>query len=225
MSPAASNTFLPSLVYLLANLPIVVVFPTPFTPTISIILGPGSIFNLESSSPSIFSIKVFNSSLTSSGLVNPSDFIASLRLSIISIVVFTPTSAVINISSNSSNKSSSIVVYEFNTASILSVIPCLAFVSPDFSLLNKLTFSSITSSAISKLDSITSSISSLFSSTISSVVSSTSVSVTFSFSSDFTSYCISSSSVEDNLKSTASTTFSSVSRFSTSSTDCATSST
>ena len=37
VSPAASKIFLPSCLYLLANLPMVVVLPTPFTPTISII--------------------------------------------------------------------------------------------------------------------------------------------------------------------------------------------
>ena len=88
----------------------VVVLPTPFTPTISIIVGDFSTFNVEFSLVNISSIIFFNSALTPEGSVILFSLILSLSLSIISIVVFTPTSAVINISSNSSNSSSSTFV-------------------------------------------------------------------------------------------------------------------
>ena len=110
VSPAANNTFLPSCLYLFANLPIVVVLPTPFTPTISIIVGDFSTFSVEFSLVNISSIIFFNASLTSIGSVILFSLILSLKLSIISIVVFTPTSAVISISSSSSNNSSSTFV-------------------------------------------------------------------------------------------------------------------
>ena len=47
VSPATNNTFFPSLVNLYANFPIVVVFPTPFTPTKRITVGPSSAFYLQ----------------------------------------------------------------------------------------------------------------------------------------------------------------------------------
>ena len=110
VSAAANITFLPSFLYLWANLPIVVVLPTPFTPTITITAGPGLISSSEFPSFRIEATISFNKSLTSRGSFTPLSLIISLKRSIISIVVVTPTSAVIRISSRSSKSSSSIFV-------------------------------------------------------------------------------------------------------------------
>ena len=179
VSPAAIKTFLPSFLYLAANLPIVVVLPTPFTPTITIIDGEWLTSNVELSLVNISSIINFNSPFTSLGSVIFLVFIASVNLSIISIVVSTPTSAVINISSISSINSSSTFVYDFKTWSTLSVIPCFAFDKPCFNLSNKLTFASLGSSTISSVN--CSSLTSSFDS--SSIVSSSTSLSTASFSS------------------------------------------
>ena len=110
VSPAASITDLPSFWNCLANLPIVVVLPTPFTPTIKITNGFLSPLTTSGCSAvlSILAISCFINSYKASPSFNCLRSAASVRLSINFIVVSTPKSAVSNCVSSSSNNSSSI---------------------------------------------------------------------------------------------------------------------
>ena len=104
-------TDLPAFLNLLANFPMVVVFPTPLTPTI--IITYGSLFEILTSLKSrldtsrIFIISSFKILFKSCVLIYLSLATLSSSLSIILIVVETPTSALIKISSSSSRKLSS----------------------------------------------------------------------------------------------------------------------
>ena len=138
MSAAANNTFFPSALFFAASFPMLVVFPTPFTPITSItsfLLTNVSSFSL-SFSVIISRITSFNAGLTSSTSLIFSFLILSFNLSIISTVVSMPISAIINISSNSSYRSSSIVIASFNVSLILSVKTFFVLVNPFFKLLN-----------------------------------------------------------------------------------------
>ncbi|MNP20544.1 hypothetical protein D3C76_1131180 [compost metagenome] len=104
VSPAANSTFLPSCLKRCAILPIVVVFPTPLTPTNNITVIPFSfIFREISSSPRRSSISFCDKIGCNSKAFSILCFFTSTRNSSIKVMtVFTPTSAPIRISSSSS---------------------------------------------------------------------------------------------------------------------------
>ena len=128
VSPEAIITFFPCFIKLLAIFPIDVVFPAPFTPTINITAG----LLVKSSSGllslNISSISSLKACFTCSASFKFSFLILVLKLLIIFSVVSIPTSAIINFSSNSSNKFSSTFV-KLNT--------CFVFASPCFNLSKK----------------------------------------------------------------------------------------
>src|SRR5580693_659211 len=110
VSAAPSRTVSPSPISARASLPQVVVFPVPFTPTISTTAGRppcGATCSDLSSSPSWPSSSARSSSRTSAGPRTPSTFTLVRRSSTISLAGTTPTSAVISTSSISSQVSSS----------------------------------------------------------------------------------------------------------------------
>ncbi len=107
VSPAAMTTLRPAAAWALATLPMVVVLPTPFTPTNSQTLGgPGS--NRRSRLPlaSDFFRSSFSTSSSCPPSVTPSAVARARRASRSRVVVATPTSARIRTSSRSSHVSS-----------------------------------------------------------------------------------------------------------------------
>ena len=132
VSAAATMTFLPLLWSWLASFPIVVVFPTPFTPITRITEGWVE-RSRGTSSPSISAMISFSISLTARGSVIPFAFTWERSSSQIFSEVVTPISDVISVSSSSSNSSSSIFVNEWSSRSILPIIESLVFLRPAFS--------------------------------------------------------------------------------------------
>ena len=134
VSPAETITFLPSTLNLFAIFPIVVVFPTPFTPTTKITDGVVSNFSELSTSSKISCISSFNACFTPCSSLIFSFFILSLNFDIISTDVSTPISDIIRISSNSSRSSSSTFLKLLNTLFIFSLKLFLVFPRPFFNL-------------------------------------------------------------------------------------------
>jgi len=122
VSAAARLTVFPSFLSLYASLPMVVVFPPPFMPIISITRGVLSVSFCLSPLSSISDIILRNMTLTVSGFLIFSFLTVSRILSIICIVVSMPMSEVISTSSMSSNMSSSISARAVSTSLILSDI-------------------------------------------------------------------------------------------------------
>ena len=149
VSAAPKTTLLPAFLNWYASFPIVVVFPTPFTPTTIITYG----FLSDGTEKSGVSALLFSASISvisSRSSVFSSDVDTYLSRavrfcsrSIILRVVSTPTSDVINTSSRLSRKSSSILDLPATARLSLSNKPCLVFSKPlsnvsFFSLLKKL---------------------------------------------------------------------------------------
>ncbi len=110
VSHAAISTFCPDAANLVASLPMVVVLPTPFTPTINQTAGlTGETTSASAlSRPSSFDISCCSRLIISSPSVSLFAWADSRTLSISRMVAFTPTSASIRICSISSRRSSSI---------------------------------------------------------------------------------------------------------------------
>ena len=113
VSAAPKTTFLPFALSCEASFPIVVVFPTPFTPITSITDGFVSSFS-PSSSPSISAMISFIRPFISDGSVIPVSLIFLRSCPQIASAVTTPTSDMTSVSSSSSKSSSSIFVKLFN---------------------------------------------------------------------------------------------------------------
>ncbi len=109
VSPAASTIVWPSLVSRAASFPMVVVFPTPLTPTNNQTAGPGSppaaVGSLESErskSRSRDAISCFTRASSAAESSTPVSATRACTASMISVAVRTPTSARISASSRSS---------------------------------------------------------------------------------------------------------------------------
>ena len=106
VSPATRITFLPAFFILFAILPILVVLPTPFTPTKRITVGPSSLYFILVFSTLLSTYIISISSTIISFSVSVSLIFSSLalffNLSTNFITVFIPISAIIRISSSSS---------------------------------------------------------------------------------------------------------------------------
>ena len=122
-----------------AIFPMLVVFPTPFTPTTIITCGLFSLVKRNCSSEVVLlSSKIrmtssFKNLFNSSSLMYLSFSALSSRRSIIFTVVSKPTSLLINASSNSSKKARSTFVLPATALESLENIPCLVFCRPSFS--------------------------------------------------------------------------------------------
>ena len=113
VSAAATITLFLSFLNLLASFPIDVVFPTPLTPAIIITVGFESILiGRPSALFSMFKTSSLRASLIC--IVSLKDFLSNLSsiLSLSFIVVLTPISLIISVSSNSPHMSSSISLLE-----------------------------------------------------------------------------------------------------------------
>src|SRR5581483_7493242 len=119
VSPAAMRTERPSSRSRFATLPIVVVLPTPFTPTNNHTLGaPGVNCSVRSPARRAF-ISRFTASTSCAGSVMPSSLTRARTASRSSVVSVTPTSARSNASSRSSHVVSSIFARERKSAKTL----------------------------------------------------------------------------------------------------------
>jgi len=108
VSPAAISTEVPSSVRRRPTLPIVVVLPTPLTPTNSQMLG-GEFDRFSSTEPASRDfISFLTASISSAGCVRPCSLTVALTESSSSVAGPTPTSARMSASSSSSQDSASI---------------------------------------------------------------------------------------------------------------------
>ena len=128
-------TFLPCSLSLPASFPTLVVLPTPLTPMTKMTLG--VVERLSASSPeSIWAMISLSAPLTAAGSLMPSSLTFLRSFSQMRAEVTAPTSAMMRFSSNSSKKSSSILVKELISASTLPIIESLVFFKPCAILLN-----------------------------------------------------------------------------------------